>query len=163
MNKRELFHQIEVAIMEKSENAEKARRDSQDEANRHIGRMQSRYDTFKEEAQQMAAAHELRKIELDKSLSMIRVFLAGLDKLEFGGSVKIGSIVILESLDGQEQQCIILAPVGGGIKISFGEREITVITPSTPLGQTLLGKLGGEKIELVLDRKTVTYAILEVI
>ena len=164
MDKHKLFQQIETNIKEQVADAERARQDSQDEANRHVGRMQSRYDTFKEEAQQMAAAHELRKVELGRSLSIIRSFLTDLNTLQTGGAIKVGSVVILESLDGQKQKRVALAPVGGGIKISLGaDDEITVITSSAPLGQKLLGKLGGEKIELILDGKTVTYAILEVV
>ncbi|HEY4476477.1 MAG TPA: hypothetical protein VJB69_00585 [Candidatus Paceibacterota bacterium] len=163
MDKHKLFQQIESSIKEQIADAERARQDSQDEANRHVGRMQSRYDTFKEEAQQMAAAHELRKVGLSRSLSTIRSFLADLDTLQTGGMIRIGSVVLLESLDGQKQKRVALAPVGGGIKISQEVNEVTIVTPSAPLGRTLLGKLGGEKIELILDGKTVTYAILEVI
>lgn len=164
MNKGALFQQLESHIKKQIANAEQARRDAQDEANRHKGRMQSRYDTFKEEAQQMAAAHELRKIELEKELSTLSGFVAVLDESKTGGAVKIGSLVVLETLEGQKQWRVLMSPVGGGIELVSDLRDkITVITPPAPLGQSILGKFGGEKIRLGLVGKTTEYAILEVI
>jgi len=158
MNKSELFLQIENEIKRQIASAERARQDSQGEANKHKGRMQSRYDTFKEEAQQMAAAHELRRIKLEKELQTLRRFVAVLDVSKNGGAVKIGSLVLFETLDGQKNWHVLLSPVGGGIELfsTIGEK-ITVITSSAPLGQAILGKFGGEKI------LEYGYAILEVI
>ena len=163
MNKYEIFRSIESILKEQIVDAEKARQDSQDEANRHIGRMQSRYDTFKEEAQAMAAAHELRKIGLNQALLIIQDFLARLGELKTGGKIQLGSAATLETLDGQKQEYVILSPAGGGIELMSGENKAMVITSASPLGQGLLGKVGGEKIKLELGHKTITYAILEVI
>ncbi len=163
VNKRKIFESIRSTLSDQMADAERARQDSQNEANRHIGRMQSRYDTFKEEAQAMAAAHELRKIELQHALSIAEDFLSDIDELKTGGMAQLGSVITLETLDGQKQECVILSPVGGGIELEAGEKRITVITPASPLGKALLGRVGEEKIVLELGNKTTTRAILEVI
>lgn len=45
-----------------------------------------------------------------------------------------------------------IAPCGGGVVISIAEREVSVVTPTSPLGEALLGREVDDEIALDLPR-----------
>ncbi len=161
MNKHEIFKEIEENLKEAIALAEKAKQESQDEANRHGGKMQSRYDTFKEEAQYMVTAQEKRIAEFSMSLKIIHDFIADPRVLQISDTIRIGSIIILKSAGGEKKKYL-LAPAGGGMHITINTEKILVITPDSPLGHYVIGKKAGEEIELNKKEKTISYKILEV-
>ncbi|MEK7478061.1 MAG: GreA/GreB family elongation factor [Patescibacteria group bacterium] len=161
MDKIGLLKQIESKLEDEIVAAERARKDAQDEANSHKGAMQSRYDTFKEEAQDKAAAYAQRKAELSDLLSVIRNFVSSSFIPQPGGIIRVGSIILLMS--GDEEKRYILAPAGGGMELIVGSDEILVITLSSPLGRILMGKKTGEEVHLCIQNKVITHQIMEVL
>lgn len=162
MNKTELFRRIEESIKKEIARTEKARKDSQDDANKHKGKMASRYDTFKEEAQYMASAYEARLAELSSSLILVQGLLENIQTVQTTKSVRVGSVVFLQS-EGGEKNCYLLAPAGGGIQFMTEDIEISVVTPSSPIGRALLGKKIGDKIKIQTQDGANAHDIMEVI
>ncbi|MBS0660309.1 MAG: transcription elongation factor GreAB [Verrucomicrobia bacterium] len=61
-----------------------------------------------------------------------------------GGAIRLGSLVEVEFTDGASEW-FFLGPAGGGTEVKCGRREVTVLTPQSPLGGQLLGlQVGGE-------------------
>ncbi len=161
MNKSAIFEKIRDNLNETLSQAEKNRDDAQAEANKHVGRMQSRYDTFKEEAQYLVTAHEARIVELRAALAQIQAILAHVGALKEDGTVRIGSVVLIEA-DNGSKRIHVLSPTGGGVQIEHEGETIFVLTPDAPLGKLLLGREDGDDVELRIGDKVTLYTILEV-
>jgi transcription elongation GreA/GreB family factor len=54
---------------------------------------------------------------------------------------------------------LFIAPHGGGLRLATGEQ---VVTPASPLGKALIGKLAGDDCELVLAGRTRAFSIREI-
>jgi len=138
MNKEAIFNQIIAQLRDAQEKTIQARDAAQTEANAHIGRMESRYDTFKEEAQYEVEAHELRIARYQDGIKNIRALLADARAISAYQTVQIGSIVALADESGAEKWYV-LSPAGGGIIVKDGDASIFTLTPDAPLGKRLLG------------------------
>lgn len=161
MDKRNIFEQIKAELEETLANTEKSKQEYQDEANRHKGRMASRYDTFKEEAQMMVNAQEVRIAELRASLVQIQAVLDHPTALETTDKIRSGTVILLEADDGTKRRHV-LAPTGGGIKVAVGNEELVVITPDSPLGKQLMGLSVGDEVEIRVGSNKRNYEIVEV-
>lgn len=139
--KRALFEELIDKIRHLIREADERRQDAQVESNRHVGRMESRYDTFKEEAQYLA----------DDYARQIVVLKDGLDKLlalkngssESLGSINIGTMFTVHFAEVNRKY--LLVPIGGGITLSGG---YIAITPESDLGKGVLGKKEGDSFVL---------------
>lgn len=103
------------------------------------GRMQSRYDSSKQELSYLVDSHQERLIQIKKEQVLLKNFKFGLA----GDEVRTGDMVEVNS--DSNQLFYFILPCGGGqiIEVSdFG--QITVITHLSPLGKMLLGKMEGD-------------------
>ncbi len=55
-----------------------------------------------------------------------------------------------------------IGPKNGGLEIEHQRKEITVITPQSPLGQNLVGKQAGQRWTAKLGGSVVKYHIVSV-
>ncbi|MGD0328780.1 MAG: GreA/GreB family elongation factor [Minisyncoccia bacterium] len=147
MDKQSLFNQIVASLQDAQKKAEHERDAAQKEANSHVGRMESRYDTFKEEAQYEVEAQELRISKYRSGINQINTLFANTSNLNPSTTIKIGSIVKLVSKTGEEK-FYVLSPVGGGIVAKDGNVSVFTLTPDSPLGKQLLGLKIGDLCEL---------------
>ena len=144
--------------------ATESKRSAQSEANEHKGAMESRHDTFKEEAQYMVSAQEVRISELSRSLETMQDLRYHADECSPGGEITLGSIVRLSSLSNALGDWYILSPAAGGLDIISDDGvEVTAITSESPLGSMLLGRSAGDEIELPLNQGRAVYTVTEVI
>ncbi|MDE1919100.1 MAG: GreA/GreB family elongation factor [Patescibacteria group bacterium] len=161
MNKHDIFKQIKTELEKTLANTERQRNESQHEANQHKGRMQSRYDTFKEEAQMMVAAHEVRMAELRASLAQVQAVLDRPSVFKPTDTIRVGAVIALEANDGTRRRHV-LSPTGGGIQVVSGSTELMVITPDSPIGKRLVGLKMGDEIEIDVGGNKRNYQIVEV-
>lgn len=118
------------------------------------GRMQSRYDSEKQELSYLADALLDRIKRLQQEIIILKQHHISVAAEEETG---IGSLVIIMSKSENEKLYLIL-PAGGGeiIKSKILEKEITIISHYSPLGKILLGKTIGDIIQLRAQQLTVT-------
>lgn len=76
-------------------------------------------------------------------------------------AIALGALVDIEDDDGEETTHF-LVPAGGGEKIVVGGATIHALSPTSPLGQELLGREVDEDFELDLPRGRTTLTILSV-
>ena len=74
MTKFTIATQVLKNVEAELERAIDEQKEAQSEANSHVGAMESRYDTFKEEAQYLAAAHGKRIQDLTRAATLMRWF-----------------------------------------------------------------------------------------
>jgi transcription elongation GreA/GreB family factor len=55
-----------------------------------------------------------------------------------------------------------IGPKNGGLEVEHQGKEITVITPQSPLGQNLIGKKAGQRWTAKLGGSTVKYHVVSV-
>ena len=64
--------------------------------------------------------------------------------------------------DDGTRKVVLIGPREGGLKIICSQTEVMVITPASPLGQELIGKLSGDSIEIATGANRKEYEIVEV-
>ena len=128
--------------------ATEEQQEAQSEANSHVGAMASRYDTFKEEAQYLAAGHQLRVTQLRTGVNECTALLKAVELRGPDEYVAMGSLVHIVDEDGEERWYLV-APAGGGTKITQDQVTMTVIGGASPVAKMLMGKTTGDEVELL--------------
>jgi hypothetical protein len=144
--------------------AEHARTDAQARANEHGGKLESRFDTFKEEAQYLAYGQGRRREEILGGIDSCRTLLQQLDQLDgLDCFVRPGRIVRLVGENGRKR-AIMIAPAGAGFRLTVGLEEIVVVSQNASVGKILMGKEMGDEITLPAnERNEEEWLIAEVI
>jgi len=139
--------------------AEESRKNAIEESRYHKGAMESRYDTFKEEAQYLMTAQDVRIMELNSTIAVLEAFLVRPHISSV--RAKIFSLVELEDEAGNTASYLIL-PAGGGITCTEQEKKVITINESSPLALALIGKVEGEDVELDVARNVRVFSILSI-
>ncbi len=140
LNKRQLLTELLGVAKDKAVELKRASKDAQERANEAEGAMQSRYDTFKEEGQYLAGGLKARYLELKNSVAMIENLLKS-DVLSEHDDIQHYSYIEVEFDDGRIER-FFMTPVMGGERLL---NDITIITPSAPVGHCLMGREVGDQ------------------
>jgi len=143
--------QSELAVLEERRQrlvaslavAKKAR----DEAD---GKMQSRYDTQKEDAAQDVAMYESMIVDLDKLIERLRV----LDTTPRKDTAEVGSQITIEFDDGEQQVFLLLDSQGG---VDIGQYQ--TLSTMSPVGKAVLGARLGQTVQVRLSNREMTVRI----
>jgi len=141
MNKSHLIRQIIARLSETLGLLEKAARASHAEATHESSKAENKYDTRGLEAAYLARGQSRQAKEI---LESIKVY-ESLSSKAFapGEPVDLTALVELD-LDGT-RSTFFIGPRNGGLEIEIGGKEVTVITPQSPLGEQLIGKKAGQR------------------
>ncbi|NWB27250.1 GreA/GreB family elongation factor [Pseudomonas gingeri] len=120
---------------------------------------ENKYDTLGLEASYLATGQARRVEEIRQALKQCREL--PLRPYDDSAGIQLGALLTLEAENGSEQR-LFLAPDAAGLKIDWEGRTITVISPRSPLGQALLGKLDGDKVQISVGAVRQTYTVTEV-
>lgn len=121
-----------------------------DAAAKAQGRMESRYDTIKEEQSKLADSIGMGIYDQKERLRKLQYFWA--THSQPGQIVGPGSMVTVESGDGEETY-FILESAGGRI-ITLDDCEVICISVETPVAQYLLGHRQGEIVEVQFGKRS---------
>lgn len=102
------------------------------------------YDTTALEASYIAQGQANRAQEIRGALESYRKLT--LRSFEDDVPIRLTALVTLEDDDGNRRR-LFLGPEAGGLKIADGADEVVVITPQSPLGRDLIGKVEGDQVE----------------
>ncbi|MCK4507342.1 MAG: GreA/GreB family elongation factor [Desulfuromonadales bacterium] len=103
----------------------------------------NKYDTTGLEASYIAQGQANRAQDIRKSLENYRKLT--IRTFDEETPIRLTALVTLEADDGSCRQ-IFLGPDAGGLKLVDGNDECIVITPESPLGRALLGKICGDEV-----------------
>ena len=109
-------------------------------------------DTRGLEQSYLARGHAQRVAELEAAIAVIEKMAT-----ERMSKVAVGALVVVEE-EGRER-ALYVAAHGGGLVLA---EQVTVVTPTSPMGRALLGKAIDEDCELVAGGAHRTLAIVEV-
>ena len=158
IDKRVLIEKLYNIAQQKELEMKRASKDAQERANEAEGAMKSRYDTFKEEGQYLAGGLKIRHEELKAVLAMIKEVLQAGELIEHT-KIQLYSFVELEFDDGTDNKYFI-TPFLGGEKL---DEDITIITPHSPVGKSLMGKEEGQEFNFSVAEKIRRGEIVAVI
>jgi transcription elongation GreA/GreB family factor len=103
------------------------------------------YDTLSLEASYVAQGQANRAQEIKRALEAYKVL--SLHHFALDAAIRLTALVILEAGDGTEKR-VFIGPQAGGLKVTVDGSEVVVITPSSPLGQGLIGKVAGDRVAI---------------
>ena len=119
----------------------------------------NKYDTLSLEASYLAQGQANRAQEIRFAIDAYHSL--SLRQFDDDSAIAVTALVILEAEDGSPMT-VFLGPHAGGLRVEENGREVIVITPSSPLGQGLLGKGLGDTVELRVDDAKRELEIVEV-
>jgi hypothetical protein len=102
-------------------------------------RAETKWDTCGLEASYLARGHAQQFKTLAAGVSELRAFTP---PVYTGLSIGPGALIEVEQ--GGDKMMFFLLPVGGGVEVEIDGREVTVITPESPVGAALLDKKEGD-------------------
>lgn len=160
MNKATLLARIVAALETDMEVLRRAAQTAYETATAEENIAENKYDTLGLEASYLATGQARRMEEIRQArLAYQQLTLRDYDP-EAG--VQLSNLVLLAD-EQDRQQRVFLGPEAAGLKIGEGQALITVITPRSPLGQSLMGKLEGDEVVLVLGNGRQVYELVEVL
>jgi transcription elongation GreA/GreB family factor len=155
MDKKAILKRIENQIAASLATLTQAALAARDAAIHTESKAEDQYDTRGLEASYLAGAQSKRVAELEELLAMYR----HLDIKAFAPHAAIASTALIELDQEGISSFYLLMPKGGGLTTEWGGRGIQVITPQSPLGESLLGKKVGETVEITLQKTIRDYEI----
>ena len=121
----------------------RAARDSYAAATDPDSRAENKYDTRTLEASYVARGQAQRVAEVTEAVEMFKGLRAAAINEQM---VSIGSLVALKA-PGETMHCF-LGPAAGGTQVEHEGVVVDVVTPTSPLGQKLLGSKDGATIQI---------------
>ncbi|WP_039958571.1 GreA/GreB family elongation factor [Vibrio sinaloensis] len=113
-----------------------------------------KYDTLALEAAYLAHGQAMRLQECEQEIRQI----TDLELPVAPSNVVMGSLVYVSDLD-EVEHCYFMAPCSGGLKVTFGETEVTLVTFESPLGRALKGRMSGDEAEYKVADTMFSYQI----
>ncbi len=119
-------------------------------------RAEHKYDTFKLESSFLARGQAKRVEELTAALDSLQML--PVKRLRSRSPVQLGALVRLRADDGGLRVLLFGSAAGGETIVVSGE-EVTVVTSGSPLGQAVMGKTAGDRIEIRIGNAAHTYTV----
>jgi transcription elongation GreA/GreB family factor len=146
MNKRAIIKKIIARLAGELEIYFRAAQFSRAEATHESNKAENKYDTRGLEASYLARGQSKQAAELEAAIAEFEKLPAK----KFADAEPIGLGALVELENGGEKLFYFIGPRAGGTEIVHDKKEILVITPQSPLGEQLIGKKSGDKLELKL-------------
>ncbi|MCP5550228.1 MAG: hypothetical protein H7A53_04980 [Akkermansiaceae bacterium] len=149
IDKQDIIHRLREEIRRQYERIAGAAREARGYATDPDSKAESKYDTRSLEASYLAAGQAAKADELAETLRVLETF----DPPAFNGSdpVALGALVTVafSPSEGGGRALYLLAPRGGGLSCESGdgETDVTVLSPSAPLFQSLEGCRAGGRLD----------------
>ncbi len=135
---------LEAALEHSLETMAKAARTTREGATHEDSRAEGDKDMRSTEQSYLARGQAMRVEDLAEQLQRLQATTFA--TFDADSAIALGALVLVELED--EERAFLVLPYGGGIVLRVDGVELTVVTPSSPVGQALLGKKVGEDFEL---------------
>lgn len=144
MDKKLLFEKLKQEVEKNLQLALEAAKNTYDIATHPDSKAENKYDTRGLEASYLAGAQAKRVQDLRETLGLI----TNIKIKDFTNDSKIALTAIVEMSVGNRTNWVLLLTKGGGQSVTFEGRQIQVVTPDSPLGDSLIGREVGDEIDI---------------
>lgn len=158
MNKSALVKKIIVQLTGELELYAKAARAAHAEATHEQSRAENKYDTRGLEASYLARGQSRQAAEIAQAIREFETFQPRM----FSPTDPIDTGAVVELQTEAERTWYFVATRAGGTEVIHDRKEILVITPESPLGQQLVSRNVGDRIDLHLPGASVAYRIVAI-
>ena len=121
-------------------------------------RPENEYDTRALEASYLAGAQARRVMDIEEQLTLYKY----LEVKNFKADAAVGPTALVEISLNSKKSFVFIAPKGGGINISLDGKSIQILSPSSPLGEALVGLRVGDEAIVENSEHTKEYEILSI-
>ena len=158
MTKAQLLQAIIDRLLADVELYAKAARAARAEATDEQSKAENKYDTRGLEASYLARGQSRQVAQTEQAIAQ----LEKMPRRDFsaGEAIDLGAMVELAAQ--RERSLYFIAPCAGGTEVKLGDSEVLVLTPQSPLGQQLMGRTQGERLQLQLGGTRAEYRIVSV-
>ena len=143
MNKELLLNKIIALLTEDLKILTEAARTAHAAATHEECVPDNKYDTTGLEASYVAQGQANRAQDIRHALETYKAMV--LQSFDEETPIRLTAMVSLEDENGNSRK-IFLGPEAGGLKLIDGDAEYIVITPESPLGKALLGKVCDDEV-----------------
>lgn len=158
MDKVALLNTIVAALATELALQNEAAEDAHREATNDESRAEDRYDMRGQLAAYLAAGQAKLADEVANAIAAFRnVTVRAFSTHE---PAAVGAVVRLEARG--SRSVYFLGPAHGGLEVSVDGDDVMVVTPSSPLGRSLMGRRTGERVALPQGARTVEHTIVAV-
>ena len=105
----------------------------------------NKYDTLSLEASYVAQGQANRAQEIKRALDTYKSL--SLRHFSADAAIRLTALVTLEAGDGTVKR-VFIGPQAGGLKVVDDGEEVIVITPGSPLGIGLIGRVAGDVVSI---------------
>lgn len=155
-------HAVHTLVLEKLsldlDIAQRAAQTAYETATHEENIAENKYDTLGLEASYLAAGQAKRVDEIKQALLLCQNM--PLRAYDDQRGIEIGALLGLEDENGR-QQWLFLAPDAAGLKVDVVGQPVTVITPRSPLGKSLVGKFEGDEVEILVAGARQHFTVTE--
>jgi len=154
MNKPALLQAIIERLTIDLDVAQRAAQTAYETATHEENVAENKYDTLGLEASYLATGQARRVEEIRHGLAKFRA----LQLRDLQAGIELGALVALDSESGV-RQWFFLGPDAAGLKLDFEGCPVMVITPRSPLGQSLLGKGVDDEVSMGGNVQVITEVL----
>jgi transcription elongation GreA/GreB family factor len=158
VKKVQLLKQVVASLTENLHLLQKAARAAHAEATHESSKAENKYDTRGLEAAYLAGGQARQAKEILDAITLYET-LPARDFVP-GDRIDLTALIELET-DGV-RAAYFVGPKSGGLELIHEGQEIMVITPQSPLGQTLMGRKGGQHWTAKVGGSITKYHIVSV-
>ncbi len=137
----------------------KAARAAHAEATHEQSKAENKYDTRGLEASYLARGQSRQAAEIVQAIEQFEKLT--LRDFQEGDAIDLGALVELNGRN--EPSFYFIGPRAGGTEVLHEKKEVLVITPQSPLGQQLVGKKQGERLQIEIGGSRSDYKVVSVL
>lgn len=146
-NKEQLIDLVVTELLKEHKQAIDAANDAHAAAVDDQSVAETQYDTLAIEASYLAEGQSKRVVEFQHAIDAYKK----LNIVEFNSDSYIAlSALVQLSADSATNNWFFIGPAAGGFRCQLGQKNITVITPKSPMGMALIGKQQDDDITVML-------------
>ena len=135
-----------------------AQKSSQEAATHEENRAESDKDMRSTEMSYIARGQAMRV----QAIEAERARVAAMPISSFAPDAAIAASALVRIVDANGERRVFIAPGGGGQRITSGGETIDIVTPSSPLGEALVGAYAGDDLTLEKGGRDEELAIVAV-
>lgn len=158
MDKRKIIEAVRERLTKDLQVLKEAALIAHEAATNEESQPENEYDTRALEASYIAGAQAKRAAELEELLAKYKY----LEIRDFSPEDPIASTALVELEHLGKNILVFVMSNGGGMTLQVDGRNIQVVTPSSPLGESLLGLREGDVALVEMGDKVKEYDILSV-
>lgn len=143
-SKHDLIQHVISTLRHDLEVLRKAAMETHKDSTGENNKAEGKYDTRGLEASYLAEAQATKVLQLEESIRKLEQTPSS--DIDDSAPISLGALILVGT--DQDEYGYMMLPAGGGITLHSQGLEFTIITPASPIGSLLIGKLIGDTIQI---------------